>query len=406
MTDRKIEKIILNNGITLLFDQDTSFKSATHSLTLLGGILDEKAEQNGLTHFLEHLLFKSNQHKTTVEIANLIDCLGGEINAFTEVELLELHGIVPASKLEDLLYLTADLVLNAKFNERDINLEREVIRQEILAAADDPDEVLMNHFYQYFYAGSNFAQPIAGSLESITNVTVAHLQKRLAELLVGKRMIFSFAGQLDIDKTARLVERLFSGIQPGQEMIFDTPKIQTGQKVVPRTFEQSYFVLAQAWVNATEPDYLTGNIFSILFGESVSSRLFQNIREQAGLVYDITSSVETYNKNSHFLILSTTEKKNLDLVLAKVKTELENLNQTKFTLKELAQAQALISAQFEMFDDLLENRLWRLTNCELIHKKYIPVEEVLAKINSLTLSDLENFINRRLTSSPRLLLKM
>jgi predicted Zn-dependent peptidase len=406
MNNRKIEKIILDNGITLLFDQDVSFKSAAHSLTLLGGILDEKIQKNGLTHFLEHLLFKSNRHKTAGDIANLIDRLGGEINAFTETELLELHGIVPARNLEDFLNLTAELVLHAQFNERDINLEREVIRQEILAATDDPDGVLVDNFYQYFYANSNFALPITGTIETLNNLTVEDFQNRLRELLVGKRMIFSFAGQLDIDKTARRVEQLFNHLPTGQEMLFTAPQTFTGEKIAPRSFEQSYFMLGQDWVCAHDSDYLIGNIFSILFGESVSSRLFQNIREQAGLVYDIGSAIENYNQNSLFLIFSTTEKKNSDLVLDKVYTELKNLNKNKFTAKDLTQAKDLISAQLEMSDDLLDSRLWRLTHCELTHKKFLTVEEILTKINNLTLNDLENFINLRVNSAPRLLVKM
>lgn len=404
--DRKIEKIVLGNGVTLLFDYNSVFKSAACNLMLQGGIVDEPQEKIGLTHFLEHLLFKSNKLYGTKQIAGIIDKLGGDVNAFTEPEALYVHGVVPAKGLEELIQLTANLVLGAEFKEDNIRLEREVIRQEILAAEDDPEQVLMNCFYKHFYKGVAYANPILGSQETINSFTSTDFYQRLNILLTGKRMIWAFAGNVDIDKYAKQIETLCSAVLPGEEVSYPGSKMYGGEYKAEGDFEQSYFVLGQPWVSASDPDYLTGNIFSVCFGESVSSRLFQNIREKLGLVYDIESTVESYHNSSAFLVLSTAEKKNIGMVIDKVLNEFKNLAEAKFSSEELQYAKDLISSQIVMSDDLLENRLWRLVDSERIHKRYVSAGEVLDKVRCVSLGDLEAFVGKWVRGANRLLVRL
>ena len=403
---RGIEKIVLGNGVTLLFDCSSVFRSAACNLMLQGGILDEPQDKVGVTHFLEHLLFKSSKQHSPKQIAGIIDKLGGDVNAFTEAEALYMQGVVPKNSLEELVKLIADLVLGAEFKENSIALEREVIRQEILSAEDDPEQVLMSCFYKHFYRGSAYANPILGTQKTINSLTADDFYRRLNSLLVGKRMIWTFAGNVDIDKCAKQIETICSAIPMGENAEYVKPKTYAGECAAEGDFEQNYFVLGQPWTDVSDTDYMVGNIFSVCFGESVSSRLFQNIREKLGLVYDIESTVESYRSSSAFLVLSTAEQKNIDTVIEKVLDEFKRLANDGFSGEELQYAKDLISAQIVMSDDLLESRLWRLSDSERIHNRYISVNEVWDKVQSVSLADLNAFVGKWVLNADRLLVRL
>ncbi len=390
-----VEKRTLGNGTTLLVDRSDSLRAFAFSISFLGGSRDETPETSGLTHLLEHLLFKRTRSKDTLRLACLMDEFGSEVNAFTDPDSFTLYGVVPRSRKLALMDLLAELVLEPAFNERDLEVEKDVIRQEILEAEDDPAELVLKEFSRLFWSGSSLSQPVYGSLESLESFAARDVYAHLSRSVVGSRILICASGEIHIDELSEYAERHFGKLPRGADRLIVAPSIGKGVSLVPKSSAQCQLRVGLPWTGMRDEDYLPGIVMATILGDCTSSRLFQKMREERGLAYDVSASLEAYHDVGGLIITAAVEKTSLLPALRLIGDELCAHRQTGLTVDELRRAKGMLSAQMEMQTDSARGRLWQLFECEMSVGRYVSNEEVAAKLEALSVEGLADVMLRR-----------
>lgn len=394
----------LANGARVIVDHEPAFRSASVVVCLLGGSRDDAPQFIGLTHLLEHLLFKQTKSRTTQAIATTIDDFGGRINAITDVDSLCLYGAVPAARALELLRFFAELLLESNCSETDLQLEREVVRQEILEAEDDHFTSIFRAFHERFWPTSTVGMPVFGYTESLERMTLSDVRARLKELLCGARMIVSISGNVPPEAVTAEVERLFGALPAGQGPEIKAPERGSGVGIVEKPISQCHLILGQAWMPLRDEDHIAGTVFASVVGEGMSSRLFRLLREEHGLAYDVSSDIDSYVDTGALLLTATVERRNFEVTQKLLLAELKRLKQDLISSEELARAVRMISAQLEMQADDVHGRAWRALETEIVFGRYVSVDEVAGKLARLQLEDIQRVVDRWLLSSPALLI--
>lgn len=394
MKPANIYKHTLPNGVTVLVERAEQFKSAAVALSLLGGSTDETTETIGLTHLLEHVLFKRTLKKSTRDIARTMDSFGGHLNAFTDIDSLSLVADVQASRIETLIRFFCELIDEPAFSEDDLRLEKDVIRQEIAEAYDDPQFVVYDTFSRSFWPKSVVGLPVFGRNETVATFSREQLLNRLKELCVGKRMVLAAAGNVDPDKILRLAESLFSSLLVGS-ILRSEGDVSTGcgVRIIPQPTGQVYFVLGRPWPCLQHEQFYTGELVSTFIGEAMSSRLFQLIREEQGLAYDIGSGVECYAETAAFLISANVERANVPRAIELISSMSDDLFKNGAQLEEIELAKQSALAQLEMEGDSIGGRLWRLIGSEVDYGRYESREEVAERVAACQPKDVQKFLS-------------
>lgn len=399
----QVEKITIGNGITVLLDRTPMFQSVACAVCLLGGSCDETLETIGITHLLEHLLFKQTKHKSTKDIALTIDQFGGCINAYTDTNALCLYGVVPRRRHEDLLRFFSELLWENQIVDRQLEVEKEIVRQEILESLDDPDDFLYQQFQEKLWPHSLLGLPVFGTLETVERFGRAALEKRRGELLVGKKLVVVLVGDIELLQVERMLKEIFPEVPLGQRVLIETPKFSSGVHVCPRAMSQAQFMLGCPWPGFRSDDYLAGLVLSSVLGDSSASRLFQALREERGLAYSVYTDIDSYHDASAFHIYSAVERGGLQDALAVSVDELEKIANQAITQAELERAVSMFSAQLEMCVDEIVSRLWRALEMELAFERQIPPAEMLSKLQRLQVGDIQEFARKWLVKDNFLL---
>lgn len=392
------KKHTLENGLTLLLDQDPRFHTTSFGICILGGLRDEPAEKLGITHLLEHLLFKRTKNKDVRQIAALMDAFGSGVEAFTDADSLCLQASVAENEVEELIGFVAELLSSAAFNEQDLERERGVVRQEILDCEDDPSEIVFQELSQRFWPEDVLRHPVFGSLSSVDSITLEELYDRLKQLLVGRRIIIGLSGAFDPEQVVTLVEHHFAALPEGSRPNRSPARTATGLSVLPRSFNQVYFALACPWPAELDSDYLAGHMLSFVLGEAMASRLFQVIREQEGLLYDIGSGVDSFATTAMLVISGAVERKRFSRVMELVLGEIQKVREHQISASELQEAQRHFCSQYLLEGDCLGSRLWRAIETESMYERYVSVEESIQKVESITTDSILQLVQNWLPS--------
>lgn len=395
-TDLSVEKTVLDNGVTVLIDRDPRWNTVACAVCVLGGLRDENFQQVGITHLVEHLLFKRTKRRDTLAVAQALDDLGGDINGFTDADSLCLHAVVPKNQFPDLFGLFSELLLECEFTDSDLRIEKEVIRQEIIESNDDPEDAVYQCFAENFWPGSILAQPVFGSLKSVESFSAADVTQRLADLLVGSRIVVGIVGDVEPDSCVELVQSQLAGLPTGEKSQFQSPIPSTGTAKVVKQVEQVHLILGAPWPAERDSDYLAGELLSTMLGEGMSSRLFQLLREQHGLVYDIGSGVDAFPDVAALEISAVVERKNLGRSLSLLTEELRNLIHKGVKESEFQRAIRMNCAAIEMEVDSISSRLWRAIEQEVLHGRYRSPAESVAAVQAVTSAQVSEVIDRYL----------
>ncbi len=382
----------LDNGVIILVDPVPYARSVSCAFSCRGGSRDEKDSEAGITHLLEHLLFKRTKSRDTRELSELIDALGGEINAATDSESMSLIAQVPTNDLPATIDLLGELLVAPAFTQADLELEQEVIRQEIIEAQDDPDEIVYEIFAERFWAGSSLMRPTFGSVSSVAALSHEAVKRRLSEIVVGSRLIVSVAGAADPDVVIRQVGDIFGGLPRGELAVCDLPDTEPGRYMQSFPVHQIHFCLGLPWVGLKDERYLTGALCSALLGGSVSSRLFQLVREERGLAYDIHSALDAYSNCGGLLISGATEARHVNETVAIVLRELAKLRSLGVKESELDRARNMMISQLTMDCDGIGARMWRALESEAVYGRYVSADELIERVRGISSSICNDFL--------------
>ncbi len=402
MTD--VTKKVLANGITVIVDRGVHFRAVSIVLCLIGGSRDEQLQTLGLTHLLEHLLLKRTKRRSTLELAEYMDELGGTVNAYTDTESLCIFGTVSQNDWRKLLTLFSELLLEPDFREEDLSLEKLIIRQEILESEDDPSEVVGEEFAKQLWPESMLGLPVFGTTDTVDQCSLDAVRARCLELIAGERIVIVASGNVSADEVATEVENIFTHLPTAPRPTSLPPKVGHGVHLVPVSVSQVYIALGCPWPGMQHSDYLAGLIISNVLGGTMSSRLFQELREKRGLAYSIYSDVEAYPDIGALVIGACVERTTLQATLAAMSEQVGLLRETQITGEELRRTKQMMLAQMLMNMDDGEGRMWRALRSELNFGRYVSVDEVSEKLTRISLDDIRTLATRSLECGKFLLI--
>ncbi len=384
-------KTTLSNGIRIVTEQLPHAKSVSLGIWVKTGSRDEKVEENGISHFIEHMLFKGTKKRTALEIAKEIDSVGGVLNASTSREYTNFYAKVLDKDFDLALDLLSDIFLHSLFSLEEIERERGVIYQEIKMVEDTPDELIQDLFSQNYFSGHPLGNPILGSYATISPLTQAELTGFFrSDYLLPSRIIVAVAGKLDHDTIVEKIEATLGTIDPCEEQrVIDTPHPQAATNVFTKSLGQVHLCMGTKGVFQTDPFRFTGYLLNTVLGGSMSSRLFQEVREKHGLAYAVFSYLSAYSDTGVLSIYAGTTSDNLRQLIDLVMKELRNLKEFSLEEKELVKAKDQMKGNILLSCESTDNRMSRLASGELYFGRYVPVEEVICGIEQVTVENVQ-----------------
>jgi predicted Zn-dependent peptidase len=376
----------LKNGLRIVTSTMPSLETAAVSLSVDTGSRFETAADNGVAHMLEHMVFKGTTRRTARQIAEEIESVGGHLNAYTSRDQTTFYARVLGEDVELGLDMVADLITNPVIETAELEKEKDVVLQELGTAVDTPDDIIFDHLQQMAYPDQPIGRSILGTRESIKAITRdAIFAYRDAHYLAGS-MVLSAAGKIDHDALVHWAEAKLGRIPAGKRGAPVAATYQPGVLHETRDLEQAHLTLALPAATYTDPSYYAQTLFSALLGGGMSSRLFQEIREERGLAYAIYSYLTPFSDTGLFAIYMGTSSEQaaeaLDVTLDCLLSATERVDEA-----ELARAKAQAKAGLFMSLESCSAQSENLARQLLIYDRIIPTAEIVARIDSCTVAD-------------------
>src|ERR1700757_4203500 len=392
---RNIRRQKLPNGLTVITEQMQHIRSASIGVWLQTGSRDEDPEWNGISHFIEHMVFKGTKHRSAEEIARQVDSIGGNMDAFTAKECICFNVKVLDEHLPIAMDVLSDLVLHPVFDSQDITRERGVILEEIKMDEDNPDYLVHEIFTQNFWKGHPLGKPILGTKETVKRFEREAVLDAYAHRFAPGNIIVSAAGNLDHDRFVELVRDHFQHMKPMTNGFHSsTPKISS--RIILRNkkaLEQVQLCIGvPAHPIAHEKRY-AGYVLNTLLGGGMSSRLFQNIRERQGLAYSIYSDLNPYRDTGCLAVYAGTSLASAAKVVQSVVSEFRKLKTEPVPEEELRRAKAQLKGSLMLSLESSTSRMSNLARQEMYFDRFYDLDELIQRIEAVTVEDLTMLAN-------------
>ncbi len=374
---------MLSNGIRVASDHIDHLETVSLGVWVAAGARHEHEDQHGLSHLLEHMAFKGTATRSARRIAEEIEEVGGELNAATGLDATAYYSRVLKGDEGVALALLADILLNSSFKREDLDREREVILQEIAAAVDSPDELAFDLLQATAYPDQAVGRPILGTRASVGGFKAVDLEAYLDEHYRPENMVVAAAGAIDHEKLVRHVEALFGRLTPGKRGVERLARYAGGAASSKKPFEQSHVVIGLPAPSYLEPGFYAAQVFSGLFGGGMSSRLFQEIREDRGLCYSIYSSVWGLKDTGMFAVHAATAPAMVEEAARLIAREMQAVADEGPTAAELERAKAQIKAGLLMALESASVRAEQMARQLLTHDRLMPMSELVERVSDV-----------------------
>jgi predicted Zn-dependent peptidase len=397
-------KTVLDNGIRVITEQVSNVRSAAIGLWVGVGSSHEDSKLRGISHLIEHMLFKGTPTRGARAIAETMDSIGGNLNAFTDKEVTCYHGRVVDAHTALAFELLSDMFRHAKFDPADLRNEQQVVLEEIRMYDDSPDEVSQDLFLRTTWAGSALGEPTIGYAETVSGITSDLIRAYMGQRYTPDRVVVTAAGNVDHAEFVKLVQThlgSMEGRSDGAEP--PAPTFRPAVAGKNKDCEQVYLLVGAEGTSASDDRRYAMSVLDAILGGGMASRLFQEIREKRGLVYSVYSSHNAYRKGGIFSISASTSPKNSEEVLALIRTELSHVADDGVSTDELYRAKEHIKGSLLLSLESTSTRMIRLGRSELNVGRHIPTAEVTARIDAVTKADVDE-LARRLFAPQRLAL--
>jgi len=384
----------LSNGIRVISQRIPHSCSVTLGLWVVGGSRHELPEHSGVSHFIEHLIFKGTDSRSSFEIAREIDSMGGFMNAFTGREFVCYYVKVLAEFFPKALDLMSDIFLNSRFPEDEVENERKVILQEIRMLEDSPDDQLHELFYKSLWAGNPLGMPITGSVESVQGMSRNFLADYKRTTYRAGDIIISVAGAVEHHELMELLGPHFDSIAPGSSRSPTSPPTYNKKCcTLSRELEQLLFSLGTKGLPQNHPGRYDLLILNTILGGSMSSRLFQEVREKAGLAYSIYSFLTSHSDTGALVITGGTTADKFPEVMKIVTRELRRLKEEPLTEEILSTAREQLKGNILLSLESSDNIMSKLAKNEIYLGGYQSIEQVIAGLSAVTSETLRDLCN-------------
>jgi len=386
-----VQQHTLSNGFRIVTEQMPGLKSASIGIWVMAGGRHERPDQNGIAHFLEHMAFKGTQRRSALQIAEEIEDVGGYINAYTSREMTAYYARVLENDVPLALDVIADILLNPVFDPAEIEVERGVILQEIGQSLDTPDDIIFDWLQEEAFPDQALGRTILGPTERVSSFARTDLSDFVGEHYGPDQMILSAAGAVDPDKLLALAEKLFGHLPArSQPKPAEAAAFAGGERRVIKKLEQAHFALAFESPNYRDPGIYAAQIHAIAMGGGMSSRLFQELRENRGLCYTIFAQAGAYADTGMMTVYAGTSAEQLGELATLTMDEMKRAA-GDMTAEEVARARAQMKAGMLMGLESPSNRAERLARMVAIWGDVPTIDDTIARIDAVTTGDVREF---------------
>ncbi|OJY28639.1 pitrilysin family protein [Gemmobacter sp. LW-1] len=380
----------LPNGFRIVTEDMPGLQSASVGIWVTAGGRHERADQNGIAHFLEHMAFKGTEKRSALRIAEEIEDVGGYINAYTSKEMTAYYARVLSGDVALALDVISDIVLNPVFDAKEIETERHVILQEIGQALDTPDDIIFDWLQEVSYPDQPFGRTILGPTERVSAFGRADLRRFVAEHYGPDQMILAAAGGVNHDAIVAQATEIFGALRPVGLPQLEAARFGGGERREVKGLEQVHFALAFEAPGYRDPDVFTAQVYSMAMGGGMSSRLFQKIREERGLCYSIFAQSGAYEDTGSITVYAGTSEDEIadltTLTLDELKRAADDMTEA-----EVARARAQLKAGLLMGLESPSARAERNARLLSIWGRVPEVDEAVARIDAVSTADVRRY---------------
>ncbi len=390
-TLQTLKRSALSNGLVLLTEELDHFQSTSIGFYLKRGSRDETSNEKGFSHFCEHMLFKGTDKYNKEEIASIFDSMGGSFNAFTSNELVVVYAKVPHFHTKKAIELIYSMINNSQFDNKELELERNVILNEINMSLEDPGDKISEDFTFNLFPDSSLGSPIIGTTESISNVTRDELFSFYEKSFYSDDMVVVVTGKLDFDDLYNYINSLtFRRNSKNTNRL--TLQGDNVNSFTIQPAEQLHIISGTTRFNLNEENVSDIQLLNMIIGQSMSSRLFQEVRDNLGLCYSIYSYVQKYREEALFAIYTSIIPKDLPKAISAISDVIKKLIEFGITEEELTKVKDQRISEIILNSDLLQKRMRKIAMYEISYNKLYDESESVKKIEQATVAKINPLI--------------
>lgn len=392
-----------DNGLRLVTERMDGILSATIGIYVARGSRHELQDQCGIAHFLEHMAFKGTKSRSALDIVEAIENRGGYMNAFTSKEMTAYYTRMLGEDVPMAMEILTDVILNSSFDGKEIETERGVILQEIGMYNDTPDEIIFDWLTEACYPDQAIGRPILGRPDDVRAYKADDFREFIAHNYGPENLVIVAAGHVDHDALEKQIRESLIHVSYQSSHEKQLPEFQSGQMRVEKALEQAHIAMAMPAPSLHDDDFYTAQILANILGGGMSSRLFQNIREQRGLCYSIFASHHGMGDHGQFMIYAGTSADGIDELMEQTALELKRFSST-LREEELQRSKVQMRAGSVMALENVSSRVNRMANQMIYFDKLIDIQDSLAKIDAITIDDIAKMADAYLTQTPQMVL--
>lgn len=383
-----INKTTLPNGIRVLSETVPYVDSVSIGVWVDVGSRDERGKTRGASHFIEHMLFKGTETRSARQIADEMDSIGGHLNAYTDKETTWYYAKVLSEHLPTAADILSDMLLHSVLDPVELEREKNVVLEEIKRHEDAPDDLVHDIFAQTLWNSHPLGYSVIGTKRAVQGFTQEIVQEHLSAHYAPNNIVISAAGNLEHNALIELINNYFGGMTGTKKPRTEKSIVASGDtKFTSKPVEQVHICIGTPGYSQFDDRKYPLAVLDAILGGGMSSRLFQEIRENRGLAYSVGSYVASYREGGMFTVYGGTSPDNLNEVVSLVQIELENIKRHKVEDPELMRAKNQIRGALVMGQESTSNRMSRMANSELYFGRLITVQEVIEKIMKVTADD-------------------
>ncbi len=379
------QKTTLPNGLRIITENIPSVRSISVGVWVFTGSRDEANEVAGISHFIEHMVFKGSKKRRMHQIANRLESVGGYLNAFTSKEYTCYFARALDEHLERAVDVVCDMVLQPTFPEKELEREKDVVLEEIKMYEDVPEDLVFDRFESVIYKGHNLGRPVIGYPETVNAFTRQDLLDYMDARYTPDRTVLSVAGNVDHDRVVRLAEKIFA--DSPRTVSKEVKRKANGYKPADyeeaRVIQQAHMVLGTRGVSIHHEDRITLSVLNTILGGGMSSRLNQNIREKYGYCYNIYSFVNMHSDTGDFGIYMGTDWSKINHSRKLVQRELDRMMQDVVSPRKLSQAVNQVKGSLMLGLESMSNRMMRIARQELYFNRYFTLDEIIETVEQV-----------------------
>ena len=391
----------LENGIRVIGEPMPHYRSVSMGVWVDAGSVCENEAEAGASHFIEHMLFKGTERRTAAEIAAEMDAIGGNLNAFTAKECTCFYAKVLDEHLPRAADMLADLLRNSKFDEADIEREKGVVCEEILMTEDSPEDMAHETLCALLYENTPLAKPILGTQESVRSFTRETLMDYMGRHYMPNNIVISCAGHFEREALMDALNRYFAGGGMGERSPRKVSTLSGGHRfrAVEKDIEQVHLCLGFPGFALDEDGQYALFVLNNALGGSMSSRLFQSIREARGLAYSVYSYPSSYTETGYFALYAGTGEGTAEQVTALILEELEKLRKNGLTKEEFIRSKEQLKGSYMLGQESTSARSNAIGKMELLRSRVYSEEEIMQRIERITMDDVQAILPKVLDAN-------